>query len=97
MTSAAECHRLSILSSEPNLSQITLRYSSRVNILLLMMIGKVSLFDFFPYGHVAEGLSRNPSCRKASCSSTSYLRRVIFECDNAISGYAIPSVASCIT
>ncbi len=59
-----------------------------------MMIGNDSLLDFFPYGHGAAGLGRNPSCRKASCSSTSCRLRVIFECDNAISGYAIPSYAS---
>ena len=39
LTSVAECHRLSMLSKEPNLSQITLRYSSRVNMRRLMMIG----------------------------------------------------------
>jgi hypothetical protein len=38
-TSAAVCHRLSILSREPNRSHMTLRYSSRVNMRLRMMIG----------------------------------------------------------
>ena len=38
-TADAECHRLSMLSSEPNRSQMTLRYSSSVRKRLRMMIG----------------------------------------------------------
>ncbi len=84
-TSVAECHRLSMLSKEPKRSQITLRYSSRVSIRRLIMIGNESLLEFLVYGHGAEGLSRNPSCRKAICSSTSCRLRVIFEWVIAIS------------
>ena len=47
LTSVAECHRLSMLSSDPKRSHITLRYSSRVSMRRLIMIGNVSLLDIF--------------------------------------------------
>jgi hypothetical protein len=78
-TSLAVCHLLSILSSEPNLNQITRLYSSIDRVLLLMISGNDSLFFFEKLSHGAEGFYWKPICRKATCSSTTCLLRVLFE------------------
>ena len=78
-TSLGVCHLFSILLRDPNLSHITLRCSSIVSNLRLMMIVNDYLGYFFSYSQGAAGLGRNPSYRKAIYSSTNYLLRVILD------------------
>ena len=79
LTSLAVCHLLSMLSSEPKRNQITRRYSSRERVRRLIMMGNDYHFFLLISSHGAAGFCWKPICRKATCSSTTCLLRVLLD------------------
>ena len=96
LTSFTECHLLSMLSIDPNRNQMTRLYSSIDRVLLLMITGNDSLFFLLTLSHGAAGFCWKPICRKATCSSTTCLLRVLLDVVKGSSYKLLPIEGSAI-